>query len=58
LKRFAYRGSRDSLFNGVIACSRWPISRGSVRPQSCVGTMRLAMLTKLQSLFHLPKMEL
>jgi hypothetical protein len=31
-RSFASRGSRDSLFNGVVACLRRPISRGSVRP--------------------------
>jgi hypothetical protein len=58
LRFFANRGSRDSLLSGVTARSRWPVSRGSVRPQSRVGTMHRAMLTKLQSLFRLPKMEL
>jgi hypothetical protein len=58
LRCFANRGPRDSLLSGIIACSRWPIPRGSVRPQSRVGTMRRAMLMKLQSLFCLPIMEL
>jgi hypothetical protein len=29
---FANRGSRDSLINGVVACLRRPISKGSIRP--------------------------
>jgi hypothetical protein len=58
LRCFANRGPRDCLLSGIITCSQWPIPRGSVRPQSRVGTMRRVMLTKLQSLFCLPKMEL
>jgi hypothetical protein len=58
LRCFANRGSGDCLLRGIVICFRWPIPRGSVRPQSCVRTMRHAMLSKLQSLFSLPKMEL
>jgi hypothetical protein len=29
---FADRGPRDSLINGVVACFRLPISKGSIRP--------------------------
>jgi hypothetical protein len=32
LSHFASRGSRDSLINGVIACLRRPITKGSIRP--------------------------
>jgi hypothetical protein len=58
LRCFANRGSGDCLLRGIVICFRWPIPRGSVRPQSRVRTMRRAMLSKLQSLFSLPKMEL
>jgi hypothetical protein len=32
LSRFTSRGSRDSLFDGVVACLLRPISEGSIRP--------------------------
>jgi hypothetical protein len=57
-RRFADTGSGDSLVDGVVARLRWPVSEGSIRPKSCVGSVCCAMLTKLQSLFCLPKIEL
>jgi hypothetical protein len=57
-RRFADKGSENSLIDGIVVRLRRPISKGSIRPKSCVGSMCCAMLTKLQSLSCLPKIEL
>jgi hypothetical protein len=57
-RRFADRGFGDSLVDGVISRLRRPVSEGSIGPKGCVGSVCCSMLTKLQSLFCLPKIEL
>jgi hypothetical protein len=57
-RRFAGRGSGDSLVDDVVARLWRPVSVGSIRPKGCVGSVCCTMLTKLQSLFCLPKLEL
>jgi hypothetical protein len=52
------RGSGDSLVISTCSCSWWPIPVGTVRSESRVESMGRPMLTKLQGLFRLSKIEL
>jgi hypothetical protein len=58
IRRFTDRGSEDSLVISISARLRRPVPVGSVGPKGCIRSMGRPVLTKLQGLFRLSKIEL
>jgi hypothetical protein len=55
---FTDRGAGDSLVISTSSCLWRPVPIGTVSSKSCVRSMGRPMLTKLQGLFRLSKIEL